>query len=65
MDIVLTILFYIYLGLFLSAPFLLIPAVLICRKLSNPWWKGLVMLVPVLGVPLFFLMLKLPKVSPS
>ena len=40
MDIVLTVLFYIYLGLFLSAPFLLVPAIFMCRLISNPWWKG-------------------------
>jgi hypothetical protein len=61
MDVLLTILFYAYLGLTVSTPLLVIPAMLICRKLSNPWWKGLVVLMPLLGLPLFTLMLRLPK----
>jgi hypothetical protein len=57
MDLVLTILFYVYLGLALSAPLLVFPALLICRKLANPLWKGLVVLIPLLGLPLFSLIL--------
>jgi hypothetical protein len=65
MDVFLTILFYVYLGLALSAPFLVIPAIWICHKLSNPWWKGLVVLIPLFGLPLFSLIIKLPKLSQS
>ena len=65
MDIFLTILFYVYLGLALSAPFLVIPAILICRKLANPWWKRLVVLIPLFGLPLFALIIKLPKLFQS
>jgi hypothetical protein len=65
MEIFLTILFYVYLGLALSAPFLVIPAILICRASANPWWKGLVVLIPLFGLPLFCLMVKLPTLSQS
>jgi len=64
MDVFLTILFYVYLGLALSTPLLVIPALLICRKLSNPSWKGLVVLIPIVGLPLFSLILELRRFSP-
>jgi len=61
MDVFLTILFYVYLGLALSTPLLVIPAPLICRKLSNSSWKALVVLIPIFGFPLFSLILELRR----
>jgi hypothetical protein len=60
MDEVLTVLFYVYAGLAVSAPLLAIPAILICRRLSIPPWKGAVVCIPWLGLPLFALMIRLP-----
>jgi hypothetical protein len=65
MDTLLTVLVYEYVGLAFSAPLLVIPAMLICRKLANPWWKSLVILIPLLGLPLFSLILKLPRIPQS
>ncbi len=65
MDLFLTVLFYIYLTLALSAPLLVIPAIVMCRTLSNPSWKGLVVLIPLVGLPLFSLLITLPKLSPT
>jgi hypothetical protein len=63
MDLALTILFYVYVGLALSAPTFVIPAVVICRKSSNPSWKGVIAGVPLIGLPLFALLIRFPRAS--
>jgi hypothetical protein len=55
MDILLTALFYVYLGLVVSTPVLLFPSTRICRQLSTASWKSLLVLVPVVGLALFTL----------
>jgi hypothetical protein len=60
MDRALTALFYLYLALALTAPLLLVPAVLICRRSSNPLWKSALVLIPWVGLPLFSVLVKLP-----
>lgn len=65
MDVFLTILFYVYLGLALTAPLLVIPAMFLCRNLSNPWRKGLVVLIPWFGLSFFSLIIKLPQALPK
>jgi hypothetical protein len=55
MDVLLTALFYVYLGLVVSTPLLLFPSTRICRKLSAASWKSLLVLVPVAGLALFTL----------
>lgn len=54
MDAFLTFMFYMYAGLIISAPILVVPAIFICRKASASWSKGLLMLIPIVGIPLFF-----------
>ena len=63
MDLFLTVLFYVYVGLACSAPLFAIPAVVICRKLSDASWKGAVACVPWIGLPLFALMIRFPEPS--
>ena len=60
MDLALTILFCLYLALALSAPFFAIPAVVICRKLDIAMWRGVVAGIPLIGLPLFALLLRRP-----
>jgi hypothetical protein len=55
MDVMLTALFYVYLGLVVSTPLLLLPSTRICRRLSTTSWKSLLVLVPVAGLALFTL----------
>jgi hypothetical protein len=61
MDCFLTILFYVYLGLAVSTPLLIVPAIVLCHKTCNPLWKSLAVIIPVLGLPLFCLALDLPR----
>jgi len=63
MDVILTVLFYVYVALAFSAPLFVIPAIVICRKLSNPFWKGAIVCIPWLGLPLFVLMIHFTKKS--
>jgi len=63
LDFVLTILFYVYAGLAFSAPLFAIPAFVICRRLSNPSWKGVVACIPWLGLPVFAWMIRFPMES--
>jgi hypothetical protein len=60
MDVLLTLLFYVYAGLVISMPLLVMPARTICRRSAGSPWKTLVVLVPVIGLPLFASVLNLP-----
>jgi hypothetical protein len=63
MDLTLSILFYGYVGLALSSPLFVIPALVMCRRLSNSYWKAALVCVPWLGLPLFALLIRFPEPS--
>jgi hypothetical protein len=58
MDGFLTALFYVYAGLALTAPLLLVPALQLCRRSGEPARKALLVLLPYIGLPLFALALR-------
>jgi hypothetical protein len=57
LDLALTVLFCVYVGLALSAPLFVVPATVICRKLGKPSWKGAIACIPWLGLPMFALII--------
>jgi hypothetical protein len=63
MDHALITLFYVYAGLAFSAPLFVIPALVICRKLSDSYWKAAIASIPWLGLPLFALVIRFPEES--
>jgi hypothetical protein len=61
MNAFLATLFYIHAGLAITTPLLVVPAGLICRKRAHSRWKTLAVLVPVIGLPLFAVMVDPPR----